>query len=456
MPSHQLFAPALAALGLATVGLVTVAVPREAAAGETRIEEVTSPGGIKAYLISERAIPFLSMAFQFKGGTTLDPESKEGLAYMVSGLLDEGAGELDSQAFRQELEDKAIRLSFDAGRDDFSGDLRTLNEHRDRAFELLRLALTEPRFDQEPVERVRSQILTSLARRSEDPDALASETWFQAAFPDHPYGRPVRGTPESIASIAVDDMRGFVDRRLAKDNLIVGVAGDITAEELGPLLDLAFGELPATSVAPDVGPGAFEGGETIVVRKSIPQSVVVFGHGGIARHDPDFYAAYVANHILGGGGFGSRLTEEVREKRGLAYGVYSYLYPNDYAPLWMGGVGTNNLQVAESLDLIRHEIERMRAGEVTEEQLRDAKTYLTGSFPLRLTSNDQIASMLAGIQRENLGIDYLEKRNDYIEAVTLDDLKRAAGRLFDPKELLVVVVGDPVGVQGALPPDGGA
>jgi zinc protease len=449
MPSRKLFAPALAALGLAAVGLVTVAAPREAAAAETRIEEVTSPGGIRAYLIRESSIPFLSMSFQFKGGSTLDPAGKEGLAYMASGLLDEGAGGLDSQAFRTELEDLAIRLGFDAGRDDFSGDLRTLNENRGRAFELLRLALTEPRFDQEPVERVRSQILTALARRSEDPNTLASETWFEAAFPDHPYGRPVRGTPETVAGIAVDDLRGFVERRLARDNLIVGVAGDITAEELGPLLDLAFGDLRAASIAPDVAPTEPVGdGRTVVVRRPIPQSVVTFGHGGIARQDPDFYPAYVANHILGGGGFGSRLTEEVREKRGLAYSVYSYLYTNDYAPLWLGGVGTNNQQAAQSLELIRREIERMRAGEVTEAELNDAKTYLTGSFPLRLTSNDQIAQLLAGIQRENLGLDYLERRNEYVEAVTLDDLRRVAGRLFDPGDLLVVVVGDPVGVEG--------
>ncbi|HET6521213.1 MAG TPA: pitrilysin family protein, partial [Geminicoccaceae bacterium] len=410
MANRRRLAGAVLVAGLMTGLATTLAQPTAAA---TRIEEVTSPGGIRAYLIRESSIPFLSMSFQFKGGSTLDPAGKEGLAYMASGLLDEGAGGLDSQAFRTELEDLAIRLGFDAGRDDFSGDLRTLNENRGRAFELLRLALTEPRFDQEPVERVRSQILTALARRSEDPNTLASETWFEAAFPDHPYGRPVRGTPETVAGIAVDDLRGFVERRLARDNLIVGVAGDITAEELGPLLDLAFGDLRAASIAPDVVPTEPVGdGRTVVVRRPIPQSVVTFGHGGIARQDPDFYPAYVANHILGGGGFGSRLTEEVREKRGLAYSVYSYLYTNDYAPLWLGGVGTNNQQAAQSLELIRREIERMRAGEVTEEELNDAKTYLTGSFPLRLTSNDQIAQLLAGIQRENLGLDYLERRNE--------------------------------------------
>lgn len=367
---------------------------------------------------------------------------------MVSGLLDEGAGELDSQAFRTELEDRAIRLSFDAGRDEFTGQMKTLSEHRERAFELLRLALTEPRFDPEPVDRIRNQVQASLRRQAEDPDYLAGLTWFETAFPDHPYGRPVRGTVDSIGTITTEDLRGFVAERLAKDQLIIGVAGDVTAAELGPLLDRAFGDLPATSAPIDLPPATVAGGATVVVRRNVPQSQVLFGENGMARADPDFYAAYVTNHILGGGGFTSRLTDEVREKRGLAYSVYSYLYPTDLAPLWMGGVGTANGAVGQSIQVIREQIARLAAGDVTQAELDDAKTYLTGSFPLRLTSNDGIASMLVGMQVHDLGIDYLDRRNDYVAAVTLDDVRRVAARLYHPEQLLVVVVGDPDGVEG--------
>jgi zinc protease len=367
---------------------------------------------------------------------------------MVAGLLDEGAGELDSQAFRIELEDRAIRLSFDAGRDSFTGQLKTLTEQRERAFELLRLALVEPRFDPEPVERIRNQVQAELRRAAEDPDYLASLTWFERAFAGHPYGRPVRGTVASVAALTADDLRQFTRERLAKDNLVVGVAGDVTAEELGRLLDLAFGDLPDVS-APialaDAGPVP---GGTVIVRKNVPQSQVLFGEKGLARDDPDFYAAYVANHLLGGGGFTSRLTEEVREKRGLAYSVYSYLYPMDHAPLWLGGVGTANGAVDQSIRLVRQEIAGMAAGDIDAEQLADAKTYLTGSFPLRLTSNDQIASMLVTMQVDGVGIDYLEKRNGYIEAVTLEDVRRVAARLYHPDDLLVVVVGNPDGLEG--------
>jgi zinc protease len=222
----------------------------------------------------------------------------------------------------------------------------------------------------------------------------------------------------------------------------------VTAQELGPLLDLAFGDLPDASAPVAVADAEPVDGGTVIVRKSVPQSRVLFGQDGLARDDPDFYAAYVANHLLGGGGFTSRLTEEVREKRGLAYSVYSYLYPLDHGPLWFGGVGTANAAVDESIRLIRKEIARMAAGDIEAAELADAKTYLTGSFPLRLTSNDQIASLLVSMQVDDLGIDYLEKRNGYIEAVTLEDVRRVAKRLYHPERLLVVVVGDPDGLEG--------
>ncbi|HSA81189.1 MAG TPA: pitrilysin family protein, partial [Geminicoccaceae bacterium] len=313
--------------GLLALSIVAGMTSPTIAHAANRVERVVSPGGIEAYLLSEPSIPFLSLALQFRGGSALDPAGQEGLAYMVSGLLDEGAGELDSQAFRTELEDRAIRLSFDAGRDQFTGQLKTLTRHRARAFELLRLALTAPRFDAEPVERIRNQIQADLRRRSEDPDYLAGLTLFATAFSGHPYGRPVQGTIESVATIGSDDLRAFVGQRLAKDNLVIGVAGDVTAEELAPLLDLAFGDLPAASAPFELAQTRPQGGDTVILRRDVPQSQVMFATAGLARSDPDFYAAYVANHILGGGGFTSRLTEEVREKRGLAYSVYSYLYP---------------------------------------------------------------------------------------------------------------------------------
>lgn len=433
-------------LGFAFVTALTVATPKADAAA--KVEHVISEGGIEAYLIAEPSIPFMSLSMRFAGGAVSDPAGKEGVANLVSVLLDEGAGEIDSQAFQTELEDLAIHFSFSAGRDSFSGDLKTLTENRDRAFELLRLALTEPRFDADPVDRMQSQIQAGLRRRLDDPDRLASRAWFERAFGEHVYARPVEGTIESVGAIEADDLRSFIENRLARDNLLIGVAGDITAEELGPLLDHVFGALPASAKALPSLPVAPKESGLSVIRQDVPQSKVLFGQKGMKREDPDFYAAYVANHILGGGGFTSRLTKEIREERGLAYSVYSYLYPTDQAPIWLGGLGTSNASVAEALGLVHQEVRRMTEGDISEAELADAKTYLTGSFPLRLTSNDRIAGLLVSMQVNDLGIDYLEKRNGFIEAVTIEDLKEVAARLYDPDNLLTVVVGNPPDIEG--------
>ena len=437
-------APALAAALLWAAALLSAAAP----AAATEVTRVVSPGGVEAWLVEAHAIPILSVKIAFRGGAALDPDGKEGLANLVSGLLDEGAGALDSQAFQARLEDHAIHLGFSARLDTFTASLKTLSENTDTAFEMLRLALTEPRFDAEPVERVRRQIEVQLKRLAEDPDDIAQRTWFEAAFPGHPYGRPVVGTPASLARISIDDLGAFVRANLARDRLYIGVAGDITPERLAALLDATFGGLPqagadrAVAAAEPAAPGRL-----IVVERDIPQSIVVFGGQGLVRKHPDFYTAYVMNHILGGGGFTSRLKEEVREKRGLAYGVYSYLSPYDHAALYLGGVATENARIAETLAIIRAEFALMREKGVTAAEIADAKTYLTGSFPLRLDTNDKIARMLVGIQLDDLGIDYIERRNDYIEAVTLDDVNRVAATLLRPQALEVVIVGKPEGIE---------
>jgi zinc protease len=249
----------------------------------TKVEEVVSDGGLKAYLISEPSIPFLSLSFRFAGGAVSDPDGREGVANLVSVLLDEGAGDLDSQAYQTELEDLAIRLSFSAGRDSFGGDLKTLTVNRDRAFELLRLALNEPRFDEAPILRMKSQIQAGLRRRLDDPDRLASRAWFERAFGDHVYARPVDGTIETVEAITKDDLESFTAGRFARDNLLIGVAGDITADELGPLLDHVFGGLPATATALPTNPITPEDTGVSVVRQDVPQSKVLFGQKGLER-----------------------------------------------------------------------------------------------------------------------------------------------------------------------------
>ena len=436
------------------IGFTATALPAQAAVD---IQRVVSPGGVEAWLVEDHTTPLISISLAFHGGAALDPKGKEGLADLASTLLDEGAGDLDSEAFQQRLADLAIDFDFEADLDSFSGSLRTLTEHRDEAFDLLGLALSETRFDPPAVERMRGQLLARIARNLNDPGDIADRVWWRAAFPDHPYGRPPGGTTDSMKAITVDDLKQFVAGQFARDNLVIGVVGDIDAATLAPLIDRAFGKLPeqaaprAIDEATPAAPGA-----VVVIEREMPQSVVLFGENGIKRDDPDFYAAYVMNYVLGGGSFSSRLTTEVREKRGLAYSVATYLNTLDHAGLLQGQVGTQNARVAETLEIIRQEWRRMRDEGPTEQELNDAKTYLIGSYPLRMTSTGSLATMLSAIQLEGFPIDYMTKRNSYIEAVTLDDVRRVAKRLLDPDRLMVVVVGKPEGVTPTQDPPEGA
>lgn len=387
------------------------------------------------------------MHFAFRGGAALDPNGKEGLAYMVSGLLDEGAGDLDSQAFQRRLENLSIVLRFDANLDTFKGRLKTLSYNKDEAFSLLKAAIGQPRFDKNSIERIRSQILAGLRRSSQDPGTVANLTLVKELFPNHPYGRPVKGTPESIKAISKTDLKVFKQERLGRDNLIIGVVGDIKPDELGHRLDEVFLNLPATSKASNIKePQPQISGRTKVIQMAIPQSAIVFAQRGLKRNNPDFYKAYVLNHILGGGGFTSRLYNEIREKRGLAYSIGSYLYPKKHTGLLKGYGGTANRRVGETLEVLKNEWALMADKGIDAKTLSDAKTYLTGSYPLRFTSSENIAAILISMQLESLGIDFLDKRNSIISSISLKDVNATAQKLLDPNNLVIVVVGTPEGV----------
>ena len=413
------------------------------------IQRVTSPGGIEAWLVEDHKVPVIAFNFSFAGGGATDPAGKEGLANLTATLLDEGAGDLDSQAYAKRLLDDAIMVSFQADTDDFYGNLLTLSEHRDAAFELMALALTRPRFDAEAVERMRASVISDIRQTDADPTRVTSNAFYARIFPGHPYGRNESGTVESVSKLTADDFRSTVANNFARDHLQVAVTGDITPQALGPALDRLFGALPATGHVPPVAEAVPQhGGETLVVRRPMTQSILMLGEQGVKRSDPDWFPAYIMNYVLGGGGFSSRLTEEVREKRGLTYGVYSYLYPFDHAALIVAGGSTKNTTAGEALKLIKAEWARMAESGITEKELADAKTYLTGSFPLQFNSSAAIARLVLQVRRDDLGIDYLNRRNGLIEAVTLDDVKRVAKRLLDPAKFAVVVVGQPEGVDG--------
>ena len=426
---------AVAFLGLA-------AVP----AGATAIERVISPGGIEAWLVRQPSVPLVALDFSMTGGATEDPADKAGLAHLVASTIDEGAGDLDSKAFHQRLEDNAIELSFTANLDHFRGSLRTLSANRDLAFDMLRLSLTTPRFDEETVERIRTQILADVRRATTSPGELASNVWWQTAFPGHPYGRPVHGTLESLPRISVADLKAYTRRVFARATLKIAIVGDIDAASAGLLIDKAFGALPQE---PELGPVPAmvpQGlGSRVVVDLDVPQAVIMFGGQGVARSDPDFFAAYLVNHILGGGAMSSRLYTEVREKRGLAYGISTGVVPLVHAQLITGSTATRADRTGDTLEIIEREMKNLAENGPTEQELAKTKSYLKGSYGLYFDTSTKIAAQLVQIQVDKLGIDYIDRRNGMIEAVTREDAKRVAKRLLDGK-ILVTVVGRPQGV----------
>ncbi|MEO1611469.1 MAG: pitrilysin family protein, partial [Pseudomonadota bacterium] len=411
------------------------------------IQKVVSPGGIEAWLVEEQAIPIISIEIQFEGGAVLDPAGKEGVSNLLAGLLEEGAGDLDAVGFAEAADALAARYGFGSGRESFSVSAAMLAENRDASVDLLRLALTAPRFDEEPVTRVKRQIVSGLRSSETNPNAIASKAFNAAAFPGDAYGRVADGTVESVSALTVEDLNEARQTQLNVATAKIGVVGAITAEELGPLLDRLLGDLPnepRESLAPvefSAPPGV------TVIDLDIPQSVAMFGHEGILRDDPDFIPAYVLNYVFGGGGFSSRLTVEVREKRGLSYSVYSYLLPMDRAGMIVGGVATSNEQMAKSIEVIQDEWRKIAEEGITEAELERAKRYLTGAYALRFDSNAKIANILVGLQAAGLPIDYPETRNALVEAVTMEDIKRVAARLMKPEELSIVVVGRPVGLN---------
>ena len=426
--------------------LAAMALPAQAA---FQIQKVVSPGGIEAWLLEDHRIPLMSLDFTFRGGAALDPAGKEGLALMTASLLDEGAGKLNAMVFQKELADKSIALNYGADLDNFSGALKTLTRYRDRAFDLLALTLTKPRFDPDAVERVRNEMITSIATNIGNPNWVARRTLLETVFAGHPYARPANGTVASVRAIGVADMREFLKNRFGRDQLLVTAAGDITPAELGASLDRLFGGLPAKATAfsiPEISAQA--AGKTVTVTRGTPQTIITLAEAGMLRRDPDWFAGQIVNYTLGGGGFNSRLMEDVRgagAKKGLSYGFSSALSPYTHSGLMLAGGSTKNATAAEVLDIVKTEFGKVHDNGITDAELRDAKVYISGSFPLSLTSTDRLSALLMQLRVNDLGIDYLDRRDGLINAVTMDDARRVSQRLLDPAKLTTIMVGQPQG-----------
>lgn len=416
------------------------------AVAEVKIQEVTSPGGIKAWLVEEHGIPFTALEVRFRGGTSLDPAGKRGATMLMASLLEEGSGKLDSRGFAEAREALAARFGFDADADAVSVSAQMLTENRDQAAALLHKALTDATFDQPSIDRVKDQIRSIIQSHASDPDQIAGDMAAHALFGDHPYGSSDLGTLDSVGALTRDDVVAARAAALSRDRLFVSAAGDINPADLGKLLDQLFDGLPATGGPQVAEAGPSFDGKVHVAPFDTPQSVVSFAQPGIALTDKDYFAAALLNQIVGGDGFTARLMNQVREKRGLTYGISTHLVVMDHAAYWQGGFASANAKAGGAVKVVRQVWADTAAKGVTDKELKAAKTYMTGSYPLRFDGNDKIAGILVGMQMVGLPSDYVAHRNGLIEAVTLADVNRVARQLMAPDKLSFTVVGHPEGL----------
>ena len=403
--------------------------------------------GVEAWLVEDYAVPLIAFDMAFVGGGAQDDSARAGETAMLAALLDEGAGDMDADAFHRALDEKAVEISFSADRDHLQGRAKTLTRHLDSAAEFMRLAICEPRLDTDAIERVRSQMIAGLKREAQDPDAMAGKAWREAAYPNHPYGMAGHGTTESVPAITRDNLLAQRAAQMTRDGLKIAVVGAVDAAKLAGILDHVFAGLARKgSLKPIVNATMAGVGERHVVDLDVPQTTIRFGLPGVDRHDPDYWPAVVVNHVLGGGVFSARLFKEVREKRGLAYNVRSNLAVFDHSALFTGNVSTKNERAGESVDVIEEEIAKLCADGPSAEELEKAKKYLVGSYALQFDTSTKIAGNLAHLQCGGYDVSFLDERNERIAAVTMNDVLRVGKRLFDNKKLLVAAAGRPVGI----------
>lgn len=410
---------------------------------EVSITEVTSPNGIKAWLLEDHTIPFTALNIRFQGGTSLDRAGKRGAVNLMTALIEEGAGDLDAQGFAKARDDLAASFSFRSDADGITVSARFLTENRTQALALLAQALTAPRFDQDAIDRVRGQVLAGIEADAKDPSAIAARLSNAAIYGTHPYGSDDAGTAESVKALTRQDILTAFADAIAADRMVIGAAGDMTAADLGAALDGLLGGLPKTGAPlPAKASPNFQGGITVQDFPG-PQSTVLFSQSGMNVSDPDFMAASLINEIFGGGRFTARLMTELRDKRGLTYGVGTGLASMAYGESMDGSFQASNEKVAEAVDVLRAEWAKLATGDITQAELDAAKTYMIGAYPLRWDGNGSIASILVGMQINGFAIDYPKTRNDLVRALTLDDVNRVARRLLQPDQLQITVVGQP-------------
>ncbi|WP_051908687.1 M16 family metallopeptidase [Candidatus Odyssella acanthamoebae] len=404
--------------------------------------------GLTGWHVETHDIPVLTISICFRNaGDKNDPEGLAGLTEFMCGMLDEGAGSYNSGNFKALLLEKNIRLSISQNSDSVFITLRSTKDNIKDLFDILTMILIAPRFDADAMARVREQILTGLNQSLHSEGQVVSDTFNQQAFKSHPYGRSTNLEIEGVKKIKKEDIQKHLKERLARDQIKITSAGDISINDLKKHLDTALKDLPANAVPntiKDIQP--IYTGDITVVHMDIPQSVILFYQPGIKRQDKDFYAAYVLNKILGDGGFKSRLWDEVRENRGLAYGIDSDLRWVQHTDYTVGSTATANANAGQVVEIIREQWHKVKEKGVSQKEMDFVIERLTGAFPLGFSSTPQIVGLLNNYQQDDLGADFINKRNEMIRSVTLEDINRLAKNLIQPDKLSFIIVGKPEGL----------
>lgn len=398
----------------------------------SKVQEI-STDNLKAYLLEEHSNPIVSIDFSFQNaGTAAEPENRLGVSRMLTQILTAGAGKWSEQQFKDLCAEYGIKISFGSSADDFSGVLQFPSKHRQTATALFKAALNQPHIGEEYLEVVKQQTLMQLKLQQEHPESVLNNKFKEFIFAGHPYERNGLGNKQSVATMITDDLQDFRQRYLAQDNLLVGIAGDVSADEVKALLKELFGGLPEKSAGEKLSETDImtEGAEYPIERKNA-QAITRFAAQGTFRNSIDFYPLYMANYIFGEAGLNARLNKEIREKEGLTYGIYTYLSISDAAALISGGFSSTPENFAKAKQILLEQWQKLGQEGVSEEELAQAKESLIASYHLRFAAIDEIASMLTAMQKYKLGADFLDKRNGYIAEVSLTEVNAAAKKYFN-------------------------
>ncbi len=408
------------------------------------VQEIITKKGIKLWFVKDNTVPIISINFSFKGGTYFDLTGKEGTANLVASLLDEGVENITGFEFKEKMKSLGMKLSFSASKDEFSGVFQTIEENKEESFRLLQLAINKPTFSLEGIEKVKNQVRANIRIRNSDLQKLSSILFEKNFYKGHKFSRSDIGTLSSIEKINRNDLLNYINENFNKSNLVIGVAGNIEEKDLLELIDSLFGNLQEGTESFREIPRFLEFSKGIsITKKETPQTSVIFGHKGIMRNDKDFFAARVANYILGGGGFQSKLYKKIREEKGLVYSIYSYLVPYLNDGVILGGFQTKNESVNKTIELLKKEWSKIQTHGVTKKELEDAKSYFLGSFSRNFTNTRSIAGLLNTIQFYELGYDYFIKRKEIIKNLNIKNVNEICKKLFNPDQLFFKIVGNP-------------